>query len=333
MSGEEKKRLAKRPAQDKETYQLYLKALYFSNRWSVENLKKATDYARKALDRDPTCAPAYAVLAIAYSMLGFYGFLPPGDAFPKAKSAAFKALELDERLPDAHATLAATLLLYYWDWEDSARECRRALELNGDSLVGLHSYSVYLMSQGRLQEASAACGRAVELDPITPAWNFVLGLCYFCLHQYQPAIEQFRKTLELDSTNINSQEFWTLSLVFQGRFEEAIAAGEKIDSFPGGAGPGKAILGYCYASAGRHREARACLDELTNHPDENPFSVYFGAMLCTVLQESDRAFELLNKLCDQRFGALFSIKGIPMFEPLHSDPRFAGLLRRMGLPE
>src|SRR5579862_6515311 len=200
-------------------------------------------------------------------MLGFFGFLPPGDAFPQARSAASKAIELDERLPDAHTTLALTLLFHYWDWEGCGRECRRALELNGDSPLSLHIYGLYSASQGRLPEAAAAWRRAVEVDPITPAWNWGLGLCYFFLRQYQQAIEQFRKTLELDSTNINCQEFWTLSLVFQGRFEEAIAAGEKISGFPGGAGPGKAILAYCSALAGRQQEARGCLDELIKHPD------------------------------------------------------------------
>jgi tetratricopeptide (TPR) repeat protein len=189
------------------------------------------------------------------------------------------------------------------------------------------------MSQGRLQEASSAWGKAVEVDPITPAWNFGLGLSYFFLRQYNQAIEQFRKTLELDSTNINSQEFGTLCLVFQGKYEEAIAAAEKIGSFPGGAGPGKAILGYCYASAGRQQEARGCLDELAKHPDGNPFTTYFTATLCTALQQSDQAFELLYKLCERRFPPLFGIKRTPLFDPLHSDPRFAGLLRRMGLPE
>ena len=132
LTGEEKKRLAKRVTQNKEAYQFYLKASYFYTKWSPENLHKAIEYSRQAIDQDPALATAHAVMAFSYGMLGFYGFLPPKEAFPKAKAAALRALALDEGLSQAHATLALTRLSHDWDWPGGEKECRRALELNPD---------------------------------------------------------------------------------------------------------------------------------------------------------------------------------------------------------
>ena len=333
LSPEEKKRLAKHPAQDKETYELYLKAVYFFNLWSEENLKRAIEYARQAIQRDPACALAYSVQAAAYSMVGFYGFLPPTEAFPKAKAGALRAIELDERLPEAHTSLALTQLFYEWDWAGGGRACRRALELNPDNSFALQVQDAYFISQNGLRDALAAARRAVELDPLSSSKHFIVGLAHFCSGQLDAAIAKFRETVELDPHAFSAQELMTCSYAFQGRYEEAQAACQKLSGLPGESGASRAILAYIHAVSGDSEKARIILEEISDLLGKDPLALFYAPMVCAALGEFDRSFELLNKLCDIRFGPLFTLRGAPMLDPLRSDPRFQDLLRRMGLPE
>lgn len=257
LTGDEKKRLTRRPTQNKEAYQLYLKALYFWNKWSPDDFNKAIEYSRQAIDKEPGYAPAYAMLANSYSKLGSYGFLPPAEAFPKAKAAALKALEIDESLPEAHVSLALTLLVHDWDWSGAERECRRALALNPDYSLAHQVYGRCLGVKGRMDEALAEFRRSVELDPLSPASSFVLGSWLFFAREYDQAIEQLRKTLDLEPSMMRAEEYMAWACAHKGRYEEAFAECQKMSARSGGHSRSRAVLGYTYALAGKLDEARS----------------------------------------------------------------------------
>jgi len=331
LTGEDKKRLAKRITQNREAYQFYLKAAYFYQKWSPENLNRAIEYSRLAIDQDPALTTAHTVMALSYAMLGYFAFLPSKEAFPKARAAALRALALDEGLSEAHAALAAIQLLYDWDWPAGERECRRALELNPDNPWAHQTSAVSLVVKGRLEEAVAEQKRVVELEPLSPAANLVLGAAFFWARQYDQAVEQLRKTLELDPNIVRPREILVLAYAHKGMYAEAMAECERIRPLPGGNLPSRAALGYVYALAGRREEALNVLEELKPLLGGNPLLLYRAAFLCAALNERDQAFELLNKACEERVALMIYLKVYAPFDNLRSDPRFEVLLRRVNL--
>jgi serine/threonine protein kinase len=332
LSPTEEKKLTKRYTENAEAYQLYLKALYFSYRWSPENLKKAVEYCRQAIEHDPTLTPALAVMATSYTMLAFYGFLPPRDAFPKAKAAAQRALGIDEGLAEAHAALSMTCTMYDWDWPTGEREARRALQLNPDHVMPHLAHSICLLVSGRIDEAIAVQKRASELDPLSPSISFVLGVWHYFGRHYDEAIEQLRKTIELDPALVRPHELLALVYADAGVYDLAKAECQVVGSLPGGKSVSRPVLGYVLAKAGKLDEARKILEELRPALGEDLLSTWRTVYLCAALNEFDLAFELIDKLRNLRFGLLTLTKGYPVLDNLRSDPRYADLLRRIGLP-
>ncbi len=332
LTGDDKKRLTKRATQNKEAYQLYLKALYFSNKWTPQNLNKAIEFARQAIDFDPAFAPAHAVMAQCYSTLGFYGFVLPKEAFPNAKAAAQRALALDDGLAEVHAALASIRTHYDWDWAGALQECRRALDLNPDLPVAHFIYGIWMAAVGRSEEAIEEGRRSVELDPLLPSANLGLGAWLFFARRYDQAVAQLKKTIELDPAIARPRELLAQVYAHQGNYEGAAAECAVMSSLSGGTALSRALLGLVCALTGRQEEARRILRELQPLPGDDLLVVFRTAMLCTAIPELDLAFELLNKLCDERFPLLIFLKGYPVFDNLRSDPRDEALLRRVGLP-
>ena len=332
LTGEEKRRLAKRVTGNKDAYQLYLKALYFVHKWSPENQNRAIQYSQQAIEHDPNCASAYAVMAWAYATLGNYGSLSPAEAFPRSKAAALRALELDEGLSQAHAALAFTRLTHEWDWLGGERESRRALELNPDDPLALLAHGYALIAKGSLEDAVAEIGRAMEVEPVSPAVNMHWGGMLFLTGQYDRAIEQFRKTIEFDPNIMPPRAVLASLYAYKGLYAEATAECEKMRLYAG-AVASRAVLGYIHARAGKREEALRILEDLSPLLEGNVLLRFRAALIWAALNEHDQAFELLEKLCDERFFMLIYLKAPPYFENLHADPRYAKLLRRMGLPE
>ena len=331
LTGEEKKRLAKHGTKNKEAYQLCLKGLYFAHKWSAENLNKAVDYCRQAIEQDPSFATAHAVMAWSYNTLGAYGYLPPREAFPKAKAAALRALALDDGLSQAHATLAFTRLAQDWDWPGSEEECRRALELNPDDPLAHLTCGISLLVKARLDEAEAECRRAVELEPLSPAMNLFLGGMFFTLRKYDEGVKQFEKTVELDPNLMPARSLLASAYALNGMYAEAMAECEKMKLLPGAELPSRAVLGYVYALAGRQEEARRILDELKPMLQGNMLLSFRAAVLCDALNERDQGFALLEKLYEERFFMVIYLNA-PYFDNLRLDPRFEDLLRRITHP-
>ena len=333
LTATEKKKLAKVSTQNKEAYQLYLKALYFANRRNPGSLRQAVDYSKEAIDKDPSYAPAYAVQSMAYSMIGFYNLSPAGEAFPKAKAAALKAIEIDDSSPEAHVALSRVRLFYDWDWAAAELHSRRALELNADHPLAHAAYGSALYRTGRKAEALAELKRATELDPLSPATSFVLGAYLFYARKYDAAIMEIQKSLELDPKFLRARGLLVFLYSLTGRHEEALMECQKIGAASGTNRRSWPILGYCYSQAGRVEEARQIMQELEKVPEsQDHIFLMNAAVLYTALGELDRAFALLTKAVDLRCGALVHIDYFPQFDGLRSDPRYGDLLRRIGIP-
>jgi eukaryotic-like serine/threonine-protein kinase len=334
LPGEPKKQFTSQLTADNEAYKLYLKALYFQNRWTAEDLQKAINYSRQAIEHDPTFALAHVVLARGYWMLGAVGLQPPSDVFPKSREAARRALQINEGLAEAHAALASVCLYYDWDWAAARRETERAMQLNPDLAQTQGAYALYLLTAGRLEQAITHANKAVELAPLSVPTNSGLGLCLFFARHYDQAIEQLKRTIELDPNFVTARELLAFVYAHAGQYDSAIAECAVIASLPP---PGKLVsrtaYAYVYAVEGRSEEARKIMQEVRSGNEGNLQLLWRASQIYAILDERDQAFELLNRVCDAHFGLIANYKAYPGFENLRADPRYAELSRRIGFPE
>ena len=334
LPGEPKKQFTSQFTADKEAYKLYLKALYFQNRWTAGDQQKAISYSKQAIEHDPAFALAHVVLAGSYWLLGLFGLLPPSDVFPRAREEALRALQINEGLAEAHAVLAAVYLIYDWDWAACGREFKRAMQLNPDDPTTQGAYFFYLLTAGRLEQAIASARRAVELAPLSLPNNLGLAGSLFHARHYDQAIEQLQKTVELDPNHVRAREFLVFAYAHAGRSDSAIAECAVIASLPP---PGKLVSriaqAYVYALLGKSEEARKIMEEVRSGNEDNLPLLWRASQIYAILNERDQAFELLNRLCDARFGLVVFFKGYPSFDNLRADPRYGELSRRIGLPE
>jgi TolB-like protein/Tfp pilus assembly protein PilF len=334
LTGSEKQAIAKHPTANPEAYELYLKGRFFWNKRTGADLRRAIDYFSQAIENDPKYAQAYSGLADCYSSLGFgfdVGSLAPKEAMRKAKAAALKALEMDDTLAEAHTSLAFTKLNYDWDWSGAEREFKRAIELNPNYDNAHHWYSHYFTAMGQTEESLAESKRALELDQLGLIMNEHLGWHYFYARQYDLAIEQFRKTLEMDPNY--GLTHWYLGMAYEqkAKYVEALAELQKgKDLLKENVGV-EADLGHTYAVSGNREEAQKVMDELEELSKQRYVSSYHIALIYTGLGEKDRAFEWLEKAYEERSDLLVYLKVEPRLDRLRSDPRFTRLLHRMGL--
>jgi eukaryotic-like serine/threonine-protein kinase len=331
LTGEDEKRMAKRYTASPAAYQDYLKGRYWWNKRTNEGLNKGIEYFQQAIAKDPTYALAFAGIADSYSILSDNGFVVPKESFPKAKEAAQKALEIDDSLAEAHASLGLIKSDYEWDWSGAEREFQRAIELNPGYATAHHWYGMDLWVMGRVEEAIAELKRALELDPLSLVTNRNLGLALFYARQYDQAIEQERKTLELEPNFVGAHENLGLAYIQKSMYKEGIEEFEKELVIRPGDSSALSGLGYAYAVAGRRQEAQKVLDRLNELSKQKYFPAVDRAIIYVGLGEKDKAFEWLKKSYEDRSLVLGDIKVHPIFDPLRSDPRFTDLLRRMNL--
>ncbi len=332
VSGEEKG-AAKHYTESNEAYQLYLKGRFHWNKRTAEALKKSIEYFNQAIDKDPHFALAYAGLADSYVVPG--SRLPPREAMPKAKEAAMRALELDDTLAEAHASLGRVFAAYDWDWPNAEKEYKRAIELNPRYATAHQWYGGYLSVMGRSNEAIAERKRAVELEPLSLVINFELGLAFYYDRDYDRAIEQFQKTLELDQNFPAAHNFLPAAYEQKGMYNEAIAEFKKAIPLTAGSewSLSKAGLGHVYGLSGKRNEARTLLDDLKQLSAQEFVPATSIAFIYAGLGEKDQAFVWLDKGYEQRAFRMQWIKLDPRWDSLRSDPRFVDLMRRMGFPQ
>jgi len=332
LSGEQKQRLTKRYTENAEAYRLYLKGRYSWNKWTEAGSRKAIEYFEEAIAKDPGYALAYAGLADAYNSLGSYGIgvLPPSEAGSKAKAAAMKALDRDDTLGEAHASLAAARFFYDWDWPGAETEFRRSLQLNPNNANAHHWYSHYLMALGRVNDSLAESKRAVDLDPLDIEMGVHLAWHYYSARQYDQAAEQGRKAVEMDPNFAEAHLFLGEAYEQQGKVQQAIEELEQAVTLSGDRTWMLGALGYAYARSGQRRKAEKSLSHLLG---KTYVSKYDVAVIYAGLEQKDRAFDWLERAYQERSDSLVYLGVDPRMEGLRGDHRFRELISRVGLPQ
>jgi adenylate cyclase len=326
LTAPERNAIAAQPTQNTEAHQLYLKGRYLWNRRTGENLKKALAYFQLATEKDSNYALAYVGVADAYSVMPAYSAGSPQDCLPRARAAAQRALELDEMLAEAHASLAYTLF-HYFEFAASTKEFERAIELNPNYATAHQWYArTNLLMTGQFDRAIAEMKRAVELDPVSPMFHAELGGVYMVARRYDEAIEQLRNTIETDPEFYWAHRFLGLALELKGATAQAIA--EYHRAFEVSDDPVVlAFLAHAEANIGRQNEARQILARLTEAAKTRYVPAYAFAVIHLALGEKDQALDWLEKNTRDHAAAYsLLIKVDPYLDPLRGEPRFETLV-------
>ena len=328
----EQKALVKRYTEDLEAYNLYLKGLYFSHKWTEQGIHKGLENFLQAIEKDPSYILAYAAIADCYTLLGYYDYLPPKEAFPGAKPAAEKALQIDDTLAEANASLAWIRLLYDWDWLAAERAFKRAIELKPGYALAHQGYAGFLGYMGRHQESIAEAKRAQELDPLSLPISTYLGAIFYWAHNYDQAIEQLKKTLEMDPQFFLARFYLAFAYIQKKMYKEATAEAHKAINLSGGHNlPFLVWLGIVYSFSGKKDEAKKVLSKLSELSKDNYVSPFFTALVYVGLGMKDQAFKWLKKAYDERDHWMILLKVEAMLDSLRSDLRFKALLKKMNL--
>jgi TolB-like protein/Tfp pilus assembly protein PilF len=330
LSGEDRNKLRRQSTESWEAYDLYLRGRYYWNKFNKESMEKAIGYFQQAIDKDPNYALAYAGLADAYHELSYS--YPPREVMPKAKAAATKALELDDSVAEAHAALGWVKWSYDWDWGGAEKEFQRAIELSPNYAIAHGMYALYLDSMSRVDEATAQHKRAQGIEPLSLILNTNAGESLYEARRYDQAIEQYRKTLEIDGNFATVHADLAAAYERKGMYREAIAEWQK-SLIADGDSQIAAAIGQAYSKSGYKGALQAWLDHLNNPSDHVYVSPLFIATIYARLGESDRAFEWLAKACQERDNDIVFLRVEPSLDSLHSDPRYAELVRTIGFPQ
>jgi TolB-like protein/Tfp pilus assembly protein PilF len=337
LTGSEKNAISKKPTENPEAHELYLKGRYFWNRRNTASLRKAADYFQQAIDLDPNYALAYAGLADVHSILPVYAGTAPKDDVPKALIAARKAVELDGDLAEAHTALG-NALVSNGQLKQAEQEFRRALELNPNYATAHQWLAECLFGQARFPESLAENERAHELDPLSLIINASYASSLSGVGRYEDAIKQARKTLDLDPDLVPGHEILGQIYEDEGKLDEAIKEYRKANELE--PTPSNfAMLAYAYAKAGRMAETRKILDKLTALSEQRYVGAYPLAIVHLALGEKEEALRLLEQSFVERDillqGLFGSIKIDKRLDPLRKDLRFQKLVERFdaGIPE
>jgi serine/threonine protein kinase len=332
LSGEANKQMTKSGTNDAEAYQLYLKGRYYWEKRTRESLEKAKDYFNQALEKDHNYALAYVGLADYYGVVGDYSPIPSSETVPGERSAAQKALTIDDSLPEAHLALAA---VYWdtWDWAAAEREFKRTLELNPNLANAHHWYGLFLSWHRRPEEAIVQLKRAIELDPLNLRYNTNLGQLYFNAGQYDLALAQLKKTVEIDP---NFADFYDMrGVVYRtmGKYDLWLEDWKKNVTLNADQ-DGVAIadeVAQVYARSGyraaviRHLEL---MKQLSKRRYVDPATI---AREYAEIGDKDQTFQWLEKAYAEKARGLEILEVTPPLDPLRSDPRYLDLVKRMGL--
>jgi len=331
LVGEEKTLLVKRYTENLEAYNLYLRGRYFWNKTTLEGSKKGIECFQQAIKKDTDYILPYAGIADCYIVLGLF-YIPSKEAFPMAKAAASKALEMDKTHAAAHASLGLVKLLYDWDWPAAERELIRAIELD-TSYANAHLwYSIYLTIMGKHDDAIVEAKRAKELDPISPLTTWFLGSVLFYARQYDQVIKECRNSLEIDPGNLLPHLLISMAYIKKEAFNEAalqmkkaLELSESSDQLP----TLRLILSYILK--GKIDELSKVIDDLDKGLRKDYFSPYNIAMIYASMGQKEQVFKWLERAYEEHDCWIIVLKVDPRFDNLRSDPRFAALVKKIGL--
>lgn len=315
-----------------EAYNLYLKANYYWNRWTPNDIKRSLELLKKSIKIDPNYALSYSSLSACYVYLGAIGQLPSKDAYPLAKNYALKALSLDETLPDCHVSLAM-VNFFEWDWDESYKSFMRALSLNPNSAEAHLYYSFYQVAMGNLKKATLENEKALEIDPLNVQINCSLGDNYFFAGMFNEALEQYKKSLELDSSFRAAIHGLGWVYFHIDEPEKSIHQFIKAQGMIGDDSKGVTPLGFVYARLGNQEEVQKCFDKLEQRQkadSEVSLSIDY-AIIYLGLRQYDKVFEHLNKAFEEKLGGLVFLR-TRHWREIQNDPRYHELLVKMNLP-
>jgi len=330
LSGVEMARVTKHTTEDSEAYQLYLQGRHQWNQRTLEGLQLAIDLFQQAVQKDPRYALAYAGQADAYALLADFNVLPAKEVLPKLRTAAAKALELDDRLAEAHTSLA-WLKFHEWDWSGAENEFKRAIELNPAYPNAHVWYGEFLTALSRFDQAANEINRAFETSPMSPVVNLATAARSYYARQYAQAVEQCQKTLALDQGFIPAHSLLARVYSQQGSSPQALAEFQKALDASGGDTNDLAAQGYGYATAHQTAEARKVLEDLKQRAQQTYVQPLSIAAIHVALGQKDQSLDALQTALDDRSVGLVFLKVDPVFDLLHSDARFTSLLKRMGM--
>ncbi len=315
-----------------QAYESYLKGRYFWNKRTADSLKAALAYFKQAIEEDPKYAQAYSGLADTYALLGDwqYAVMTPKEAFPNAKAAAIKALELDSTLGEAHNSLAFVLDGFDWDLDSGGKEFRRAIELNPGYATAHHWYAWHLSLLGRFDDAIAEMRKAENLDPLSLIINADLAELLVLAHSYDESIRQSRKTIEMDPNFALAHNQLAQAYLQEHMYDEAVSELKKAVQLSGGSPTCTANLARAYVASGKRSEAVKLLDDLKRRSNPGYSNASEIAIIYASLGDTDQAMNWLEKGYEERFNPGVLLR--PGFDPLRSDSRFQNLVHRIGLP-
>jgi TolB-like protein/DNA-binding winged helix-turn-helix (wHTH) protein/Tfp pilus assembly protein PilF len=328
----ERARLTALDTASSQAHDAYLKGRHDWGKRTAEGFLKSVEYYKQAIGLDPHYASAYAGLADTYDTLGFYGILPPGESYGKARMAARKALEIDDTLAEAHAALADVLLEYDYDWPGAGGEFQRAIQLNGNYAAAHDKYSVYLALIGNEREGLAENRRAHEHDPVSPAIAVNGALQYFYARKYGQSIAECKEALKLEP-NFALGHFW-LGRAYQaaGMPSEAVAELRQASQLEPENPLFLTLLGHAFGAAGQRTEAQQILGQLQTASTQHYVSPVLFSLIYVGLADKDQALTSAEKALAEHAPMLTRMKRDPIVDGLRSEPRFQALLRQVGPP-
>ncbi len=334
LSPEEKRVVEKKPTENIEAYNLYLHGRYFSNKHTENGFKKGIEYFEQAINIDKKYALAYVGLAQCYKELSRLSFLPFKEGYPRAKKAVIMALELDNSLGEAYATLGSLKMITEWNIYGPEFDFQRALELNPGSMEVYKLYTQYLTWIGKFDSGITIAKRAIELDPLTPLTNFNLGFIFFYAGHYDESINQLNNTLDLDPKFVWSHMYLAYNYVLKGMYDKAITYADNVISIwptvhrtiPFG------FMGWVYSKSGKPDKAQKLLEQLLTLNNKSSFDPYCIAVIYSGLNKKDKAFDWLRKAYEAHSGLMVYLKihSQYFFKSLSSEPQYGELLNKIG---
>jgi len=321
----------KRYTQSLRAYALYLQGRYAWNKRTQEGVTEGIQYFEQAIAEDPGYALAYTGLADSYALQIDYRNVPVSNGFKRAKGYALKALELDESLAEAHASLAWAMFIYDWDWDGAAREFRRSIELDARYATAHQWYAFLLASQRRLDEALVEAHTAQELDPASVSIRRALGYVYLYARRYDQARYHLTRAIAMNPTAEESYRVLGLTLTMNGQLDEAERVLREATGLPGAGTYTRATLAYSLARAGNREYSETLLAELEAKRLRDYVSPVELATLHIGLGDNQRALDWAERACEERRGWMAYLNVHPIMDPLRGEPRFHDLVRKMGL--
>jgi len=328
---DEKEKILKRATDDHEAYDCYLKGRYFWNRRYERGMQRGLQYFQQAIDKDPGYALPHVGIADTFGLFGPWGFMPPHQAYARAKAAVNKALEIDPELAEAYASLGLIAMWYDWEWPAAERHFLKAIQMKPDYALAHHWYGNCLWCVGRFDESIREMHKACELEPLEPANLTHLGLALYAARRFDESIGVLRKVIESDPEFSIAYCYQSLNFLARKMWGDAIAALQKFVELTAESVVALATLGFAYGSAGMKDEALAILARLDGLSKDRYVGSFWTAQVWMGLGEHTKALDNLEKAYPERESLMAALKVWAIFDNLRAEPRFKALLTKMNL--